>query len=175
MSNMNKKTRDKLYPIIVSRDGEYCKCCGKLPNEANLILDHRDNDNTNNSHTNLQILCRSCNYIKNPRKESLDLCVKEKSSENDDESCLAKNKRTEPAFRAFILNEIDNDEVQSLKWDDIINMGAEKIGISQMTAERYLKKMTSKYGPLQLLSAYEHRIVLRRFRKPKESPQLFEW
>ena len=53
---MNKRTRDKLYPIIVTRDGEYCRCCGKLPHEGQLVLDHRDNNNTNNTHTNLQIM-----------------------------------------------------------------------------------------------------------------------
>jgi len=163
---MNKKTRDKLYPIIAKRDGEYCRCCRKLPHEGQLVMDHKDNNNSNNSLTNLQLLCKSCNYLKNPKVESLDLCVSDKNKENSVESCLSKNKKTEPAFRKFILDELDyHAEINSMPWDEAVNMSAEKIGISQMTAERYLKKMISKYGPLQLLCAFEHRIVLRKFER----------
>ncbi len=68
MSNMNGITRKKLYPIIVSRDGEYCKCCGVLSTEQQLVIDHKDNDNSNNGLLNLQLLCRTCNYLKNPRQ-----------------------------------------------------------------------------------------------------------
>jgi len=172
VSNMNKKTRDKLYPIIAKRDGEYCKCCGKLPNEGKLEIDHRDNNNSNNSLTNLQLLCRSCNYLKNPRKEPFDLCESEKGYDLE-ESCMTKNKRTEPAFRKFILEEIDKSDWHSLNWSEAIDMGAEKIGISQMTAERYLKKMITKYGQLRLLTAYEHKVLVRRnVEETKVSPKI---
>lgn len=173
---MNKRTRDKLYPIISKRDGEYCKCCGKLPHEAELIIDHRDNNNTNNTLTNLQLLCRSCNYLKNPRKEPLDLCVNKKEN-NLDESCLSKNKRTEPAFREFIIEEIEKDDWHSLDWNKVIDMGAEKIGISQMTAERYLKKMITKYGPLRLYEGSNgfKSVAMRYFEDTKKSPQIYQW
>lgn len=162
MSNMNKKTRDRLYPILVQRDGEYCRGCGKLPHERQLVIDHRDNNNSNNSHTNLQLLCKSCNYLKNPKGESFDLCVSNNIEEKLEESCISKNKRTEPAFREFILSQIDNVNWYSIKWDDAVNWGAEKIGISTVTAERYLKKMTSRFGPLRVLSGYEHVIIMKR-------------
>jgi len=75
MSKMSGPMRKKLYRIVAERDEEYCRCCGKLPNEAQLVLDHKDNNNSNNYHENLQLLCRSCNYLKNPRREPVDLCV----------------------------------------------------------------------------------------------------
>ncbi len=176
MSNMNGVTRRKKYQEIVERDGEYCKCCGKLASEGQLVVDHRDNNNTNNSHTNLQLLCRSCNYLKNPRKSPLDMCESENSQQYSEESSMSKNRRTEPLFREFILSELANSECNSLTWDEAINMGAEKIGISQMTAERYLNKMISKYGALRLLSAYEHKIILRKSDESmKESQPPFEW
>jgi len=65
MSNMNGVTRKKLFPLIATRDGEYCRCCGALPDERQLVIDHKDNDNSNNNLTNLQLLCRTCNYLKN--------------------------------------------------------------------------------------------------------------
>lgn len=173
---MNKRTRDKLYPLISKRDGNYCKCCGELPHEVDLVLDHRDNDNTNNSHTNLQILCRACNYMKNPRKEPLDMCVSDKERVLE-ETSLEKNKRTEPAFREFILKEIDCSGWQMLDWSEAIDMGAEKIGISQMTVERYLKKMITKYGPLRLYEGNDgYKSVSRRyFEESKKPPEIYQW
>ena len=173
---MNKRSRDKLYPIIAKRDGEYCKCCGKLPHEVQLIIDHRDNDNSNNTLTNLQLLCRSCNYVKNPRKESLDMCVN--NSDIDlEETSLAKNKRTEPAFREFVLKEVDYSDCQMLEWNEIIDMGAEKIGISQMTAERHLKKMVSKYGPLKIRQINDgvKYVTRRHLEDSTKPPQVFQW
>lgn len=172
---MNKRTRDILYPIISQRDGDYCKCCGKLPREANLVLDHKDNDNTNNSHTNLQILCRACNYMKNPRKEPLDMCV----SENEDKvkgSCLLKSEISQPIFREFILEEIDNTDCQMIEWKDAIDMGAEKANISQTTAKRYLEKMITKYGPLILRESSGYKGIARRhLEDAKNPPQIYQW
>lgn len=48
MSKMSGPMRKKLYRIVAERDEEYCRCCGKLHNEAQLVLDHKDNNNSNN-------------------------------------------------------------------------------------------------------------------------------
>lgn len=141
MSNMNKKTRNRLYPIIAKRDGEYCKCCGKLPHETSLILDHRDNDNYNNSHTNLQLLCRSCNYIKNPRKEPLDFCVRDSFEER-----LSKFKEKENKFAEYLDERIEDSYAYAIEIEDAINSGAQKVDISIETAKRYLKKLISNEG-----------------------------
>jgi len=61
---------------IAERDGEFCRKCEKLPSEGQLIIDHIDNNNDNNSFDNYQLLCRSCNYKKNPSRP-LDQCVSE--------------------------------------------------------------------------------------------------
>ena len=171
---MNKRTRDKLYPIIVKRDGEYCKCCGKLPYEVQLIIDHRNNNDSNSTLTNLQLLCRACNYLKNPRKEPFDMCVYDNNLDLE-ESSLVKNKRTEPAFREFILEEIDDSEYQMLEWNEVTDMSAEKIGISPMTAERYLKKMVSKYGALKLRQIDDGvKYIVRRHPEDTKNPKN-EW
>jgi len=148
VSNMNGITRKKLYQLLVKRDGEYCKCCGKLPHEASLVIDHRDNNNNNNTLTNLQILCRTCNFIKNPRNRPLDLCVNNKSN-SDNESCIAINRKKEPLFKEFICNEIDRKDAVNL--NEIINDAAAKVDISQVTAKRYLDKLTANEGELMLV------------------------
>jgi len=143
MGNMNGITRNQKYQEIAQRDGEYCKCCGKLPNEGQLVIDHRDNNNCNNSLNNLQLLCRSCNYLKNPRKSPLDLCV----SENDKfEARLSKFRQKEIEFEEYLDEEIENSRAYIVGMDDAIHSGAQKVGISIITAERYLKKLISKEG-----------------------------
>ncbi len=34
---MNENTRKKLYALLVAEDGEYCRCCGLLPSEGQLV------------------------------------------------------------------------------------------------------------------------------------------
>ena len=66
---LNKRQRDFLYPQIVKKQGgEYCKGCGKSIDKIQenlLMIDHIDNNNSNNILDNLQLLCRACNIIKN--------------------------------------------------------------------------------------------------------------
>ena len=152
MSNMNGLTRKKLYPLIAFRDGEYCRCCGVLPHERQLVIDHKDNDNSVHDLSNLQLLCRTCNYLKNPRPlDNVSECL------NEDETELQKSSRLEPLFRKYVLHEINElGEVPEL---DLINSGAEEIGISPVTAKRYLNKMCSSRGILQRINRVNMTII----------------
>ena len=141
MSKMNGPTRIKLYKTIVKRDGEYCRCCCALAKERQLVLDHKDNNNKNNDLLNLQFLCRSCNYLKNPRRP-VDECVSEYESGAQTE--IQINQRKEPAFRKFVYHELN--EYSEIKEHDLISAAAEDIGISPVTAKRYLDKMCSSRG-----------------------------
>lgn len=149
MSKMNGKTRKKLYRLIASRDGEFCKQCEKLSSQGQLVIDHINNNNCNNSLDNLQLLCRACNYKKNPRRP-VDLCVSNDTNSKDDS--ISINRSTEPQFREFVYNELDNENQVLL--DDLIASGAEFVGISVETAKRHLKKMLSKYGKLERVHTF---------------------
>ena len=138
---MNGKQRKKSYNFLSKRDGEFCKCCRKLSSEVQLVVDHKDNNSKNNLKQNLQLLCRACNYLKNPRRP-LDLCVSEDVSEDKNE--LQTSRRTEPQFRKFVFHELN--ERGEVPEKDLIYSGAEDVGISSITAERYLKKMCSSRG-----------------------------
>jgi len=142
--SVNGPTRKKLLQILTNRDGSFCKCCGMLDTERPLVIDHRDNNNRNNDLSNLQILCRSCNYLKNPRRP-VDLCVS--VDESPDQSELEVNRTREPIFRKFVCHEI-NEKI-SVPELELINSGSEISSISPVTAKRYLNKMCSFIGICQ--------------------------
>jgi len=146
VSNMNGTTRKKKYVELVKRDGEYCKGCCKLPHEGQLIVDHRDNNNSNNTLNNLQLLCRACNYVKNPRNRPLDSCV---STNDNFELRLSKFKIKEVDFEIYLYERIENSDDYCIDIDDAINSGAQKVDISVETAKRHLKKLISKEGPFK--------------------------
>lgn len=141
---MNGNTRRKLYQLIVEKDGEFCKCCGKLPHEGQLIIDHRDNNPKNNPLENLQLLCRTCNFLKNQRP--VYLSVRESVEINYDTE-LETNRKKEPQFKKFVIHQIN--ERENVSWKELVYSGAEIHGLSPITIERYLRKLTSPAGLFQ--------------------------
>ena len=149
MSNMNSRMRKTAYPYLKNMFGPYCRGCQALESERELIIDHIDNNNKNNNPTNWQFLCRSCNYNKNPRleeREPLDVCVGV-SKPLDTPSEIKINREREPLFRKYAEEEVKAN-VHVLE-QELINSGAEKLGLSPRTTDRYLKKMYSSIGKLQ--------------------------
>ena len=144
MCELNGTTRMKLYSFIAKRDGEYCKCCKVLPYERQLVIDHKDNNNKNNNPENLQLLCRTCNYLKNPRPENFSVS---ENIEINHESELETNRKKEPQFRKYVSHQINERSQVPLK--ELIYSGAEIHSISPATAERYLRKLTSSAGIFQ--------------------------
>jgi hypothetical protein len=139
---MNGPTRSRFYRMIADRDGEFCRGCGALPWEKQLVLDHKDNNNGNNDPANLQFLCRSCNYLKNPRKP-VDECVSVSEGEYET-SELSVNRLKEPMFKKYVATRIN--ESGKVPETDLINAGAEHLDISPVTTKRYLNKLCSSAG-----------------------------
>ena len=144
MSKMNGPTRKKLYLEMADGEGEFCRMCGVTAKKRQLVIDHKDNNNSNNRLDNRQFLCRPCNYKKNPRRP-VDECVSD-CEEGVEQSELEKNRQREPEFRKFTYHELN--ESGRLPELDVINSGAEAVGISPVTAKRYLNKMCSSVGIL---------------------------
>lgn len=145
MSRMNSRTRKKLYPIISKRDGEICRICKIPATEKQLQIDHKNNDNSDNELENLQLLCKSCNYLKNPRKQSVDnLCVSVCEEERPLPPEMVENRRMEPRFRRWAYGKVII--LGKIRYEDALNAGAEYIGASTETVKRYLRKMTSSEG-----------------------------
>ena len=162
MSNMNSRMRKTAYPYLKNMFGPYCRGCQALESEIELVIDHIDNNNKNNNPSNWQFLCRSCNYIKNPRleeREPLDVCVSV-SGPFDIPSEIKINRAKEPLFRTYAEEEVKAN-VQVLE-QELINSGAEKLGLSPRTTDRYLKKMYSSIGKLQRIKTKtEYYIIMK--------------
>lgn len=156
MANMNKDTHDKLYPILKQRDGEYCRGCGKLLaeiKEDQFLIDHKDNDNSHNELSNLQFLCRSCNYFKNPKSEQTELDELEISSE------LKKGEIMENEFRKWVFGRVMLEG--NLLVEEALYSGAEIIKGSPVTTQRYVKKMKSPAGLYEVVKLQDSRKYLR--------------
>lgn len=142
---MNGRDRDRFYPQVSKRDGEICKGCGKLPSETKegfLLIDHRDNNNSNNDLDNLQLLCRRCNYLKNPRGQR-ELSERAATPE------MKKGERMERFFRSWLFGIVTTNH----KWllEDVIDAGAEKTGGSTETIKRYIRKCVSSEGIYEIV------------------------
>lgn len=165
MSNMNSRMRTITYEFLRLRDGAKCKNCAVSENQRQLEIDHKDNNNGNNSLDNLQLLCRKCNYKKNPRlaeREPFDnvwVCI---SSQLDIPSEIRINREKEPLFRKYLEKRI-TDEGESSK-SDLVYGGAELLGISPKTSIKYLKKMCSSEGQFQIIRKNGIEYVIKRNR-----------
>lgn len=151
MTNMNGRDRDRFYPDIARRDGEYCRGCSKLASETKegfLLIDHIDNDNSNNDLSNLQFLCRRCNYLKNPRGNK---SIQERPSTPE----MKKGERMERYFRNWLFGLITENH----KWllEDVIDAGAERTQGSTETIKRYLRKCISSEGMYEIVEGQQGR------------------
>jgi len=143
VSKMNGPTRKKWYNYLAKRNGEYCRHCGAIPQERQLVVDHKDNDNSNNNPNNFQLLCRHCNYRKNPRRP-VDECVSENEAQATE---IQVNRTKEPQFKRLLAQYINENG----RWEekDLINSLAEKLELSPITIKRYLDKVCSSEGIYQ--------------------------
>jgi len=148
---MNKRTRDRLYPLVsAQQNGEYCKICKEPGTKMTLIIEHLDNNNANNDLENLRLACQSCNILKNPRGKSKKKMSPERESarEINIESTLsaaqAKNNESEPLFRRFIYGYLLVHGGISVT--DAVNGGAEYANCSQQATRRYIDKLISITG-----------------------------
>ena len=169
--------RKKVYAYL-KKFGAYCRGCQALESEKELIIDHKDNNNSHNHPSNLQFLCRSCNYIKNPRlaeREPLDVCGGECDS-LDKETEISINREKQPMFEEYLIQQVARNG--PMKRREIVNTASERIGISQKTATRYLDKMCSSEGEFIIRKVGKHAQVCLRnlleLTKRAELPKLIK-
>ena len=172
---MNSRLHNILYPQLVERDGEKCARCPVNEGTKVLVIDHRDNDNSNNVLSNLQLLCRSCNNKKNPRgpgKKQSPMYVRgdEYQPPRRPTPELEKNERCEPVFRRWLEEKIL--QLGKMELHDTISSGAEKAGCSPPTANRYLQKMCSSEGKFEVYGGDDGKKYIRcRMQSDTSLPQ----
>lgn len=153
---MNGITRKKIYEELSQDHGEYCQFCGKRPEDMQLVIDHIDNNNSNNAQNNLRLLCRRCNYIKNPRRP-VDECVSENRHEETSELQTSRIKK--PKFMKFLFHMLNESDTNKISENDFLNSVAEELDISQITAKRWLLAKCSSVGILQRIRHVETWVI----------------
>ena len=150
MARLNSRERKKSYERLKARDGERCNICKRFGSHNTLVVDHRDNNPDNNDLLNLQLLCRSHNYLKNPRgsKAKIVLDSRDLAQPKITSAEFLKNTKSEPLFCHWIDKTLRKEH--RILYDDAINSGAQMAGCSPVTAKRYLDKLTSSVGPCQV-------------------------
>ncbi len=162
-----------VYRYLVLRDGEKCLICGAKPKKGKLLdIDHADNDTTNNEPSNLHLLCHKCNCslrskssknhvrfvakhsAKNERERerergnSQTSIVKELIDYRKGSPEMQANACFEVQFREWILTQVK--DWGSYPKTDAMATGAEYVGCSPLTIGRYISKLVSDVGPLEL-------------------------
>ncbi len=168
MANRFQANQHKLaYGFITSRDGEYCLICKRGSSKIKLQIDHADNNSSNWEPDNLHLLCQKHNLqlrgvqlskkLRTIREYSAkNVCVREKAygsisskvaKETLDYSSgsveMKANNMFEPIFTDWLLTNLP------MVREEAKYSGAQIVGCSPTTCERYLKKLTSAAGPLR--------------------------
>ncbi|MEE8465782.1 MAG: HNH endonuclease signature motif containing protein [Dehalococcoidia bacterium] len=154
--------RALIIQFLVARDGPDCVECGADPLTNPLQIDHYDPDGPDTP-ANLRLLCPECNrrrrrLMRNGHRGTFECVPKlqlplielEDPTEQAKavlpyEEGSAEMKASaffEPQYRAWVLTHLP------LPKPEAIASGAEEVGCSLATAERYLRKLTSRSGAL---------------------------
>ena len=140
MTGLNYRARNKILDKYSKGDTFCCEICiGSVFRrmEPKAIIDHRDNNPSNNDPENHQILCRSCNRKKNPKRH------RARSIHTQSEKT---NARAEKPWRLWVINKIMY-EPDGFPVDEAIFSGAEIFNVSPETIDRrWLPKLTSTAG-----------------------------
>jgi hypothetical protein len=155
MSRMNSRNRKKYFQMIVERDGgAFCFVGGEHLTFETAIIDHLNNDNSDNRLENLHLLCPSMNSVKNCRGRDkrhqilspmsgniyTQMFENERLRTNSVE--LIINMKAEPNFKHWLFWKIIHDG--TIFFEKALNGGAAFARISQETIRRYLKKELSE-------------------------------
>jgi len=168
MSRLSGPKRKKLFEQLVRRDGPVCFIGGESGTAKTLLIDHLNNMNSDNRLSNLHIMCRSMNVVKNPRHRSrkqssvyMEEAEPEKTRINSAE--FAKNLQSEPDFRHWLFAEVwRNGRVE---WEEALDCGASIARCSQETIRRYLKKEASRVRPYRVVEDQETKTKYVVFRE----------
>ncbi len=156
-------TRLWVYRYLCLRDGEFCAVCHRTPNETaqnTLDIDHCDGNKDNNDPHNLRLLCRRCNVQseragtpflspesdKEERENQATRIVREVVNYRDGSPEMQASYLFELDFRDWLIKQIR--EKGAITKKEAIFAGAETVGCSPTTTQKYLGKLTSAAGLL---------------------------
>ena len=170
MTRLNSRQRKRIYKLLVDRDGEKCKKCGrKPPNEVKkLVIDRIENQGDYSDIIRLQLLCFRCNYLKNPRikeREPLDeresVYVNPENMDLDHRTSIDINKEMQPKVLPYLEQRLD-DSPNGVDYGDIVQSLSFVFTISPITADRYVKPYCRSVGPFEIIQDGKRRILRRK-------------
>jgi 5-methylcytosine-specific restriction endonuclease McrA len=208
-SRAESKIVRALKLAVMHRDGNMCHDCKiegikfsddgyQIPLEDSSVcvkkldLHHIDNNPSNNSMSNLRLLCRSCNQkervASNKQKHSSEhqsgVYIRESPTElvkrnvdyQEGTAPMKVNGQCEVEFRHWVEARLRSHARHQLLLEEVVNGGAERIGSSQATIQRYLDKMTSEEGILkEFKDEFKHKIIcFRHVEQLDEDPMVYE-
>lgn len=173
-----------LYRFLILRDTEQCLLCSRKPGKGRrLEIDHIDGNSQNDNPDNLCLLCSYCNkrleilsateHKKILRKRYAQFvceCVCVRGNEatltkryevdySKGSAEMQANNRYEVDYREWILERVRLGGYYPK--EEAINSGAEEIGCSPASASRYLAKLTSDAGVLDIFYSPQRKAMLR--------------
>jgi len=149
MGNMNKHTHDILYPQVIKHQGAEICNNHDCPNhkkkswifggkKLELVIDHIDNNNSNNSLENLQLICRSCNTKKNHPRTT------EPTTRNAPPEFIAGKKNIKK-FTKYIYGRLEEPEANgAVNYKDVVDDASNFIECTQQSVRNYIEKLKSK-------------------------------
>ena len=169
MPRMNKRQRDRFYAATAFKElrlnqfatdgtimnlGEHCRGCGVMvaKNQKHAtsdipigILDCIANDGDHSSVEKLQLLCKSCNAIKNPT-------IPNNPNRGTMTYSQQKNEKGKRKFRPYAIKLMTDSPNGNYEYDDMVASGAEYCDLETVTIERYMKRLLSSKGPFMLVN-----------------------
>jgi hypothetical protein len=187
MSRLSGPARIRNYIALVGRDTEVCFIGGEQVTFQTAVVDHWDNENSNNRLSNLHLLCRPMNAVKNPRGNA----VLRKNA--DPEKLLSslhvsrirvpmvdgptslriqtaeyqKHVITSPNFRHWLFYVIVH--LGEVDYNQVVVCGSELVRCHAQTLKGYLAGMTSAAGLYSLTPATDGATSLIRLKPEWES------
>ncbi|MDP2729153.1 MAG: HNH endonuclease signature motif containing protein [Dehalococcoidales bacterium] len=159
------------YKFIAARDGDFCLQCKKKPPAVKLQIDHADNDPDNWDPENLHLLCQKHNLeLRGKTAAEHKRLIRTYSANNERERARERGRENTHLVKDLVdfrnaspeMKANSYYETQYREWlltivrehgfitkVEAINSGAEVVGCSPLTANRYLSKLTSSVGPLK--------------------------
>lgn len=149
---MNKKQRE-YWLRKKSHFGQlFCiKCTTRLYwyDNPKAIVEHIDNNSSNNHPSNIQIYCSSCNSKKNPRGKSKSQSYIPPKRMTQSE---AVNQRAEKPWYEWVKSKIKFYDPDGFSIDEAISSGAFLFDVSVDTIRyRWLDKFTSSASPIKVV------------------------
>lgn len=157
MSRLNGREIERIYPILVRRDGEICQFCQKSIDELGVdkLEIHEIKYERPLRPINMKLLCHGCNNRKEFTKSNIT-GTREMTPEHQ------VNRKNKKQFRIWMWHLLQENN-HHYSYEDLVGSAAYLFDVETVTIERWIKPLISSYGPYKKepfgLTGEEHIIV----------------